>query len=66
MKLSHSLSFSLGDLLQYLRAHNASKTTMDHRNVLTTADLSACVMQVADAMVYLEALRVVHRDLAAR
>eukprot|EP00042_Codosiga_hollandica_P044220 m.431795 g.431795 ORF g.431795 m.431795 type:complete len:609 (+) comp56741_c2_seq11:2038-3864(+) len=60
-----------GDLLSFLRANNpAGSMTIKRKStqvrLLTVADLIGPACQIADAMSYLERMRVIHRDLAAR
>jgi hypothetical protein len=48
---------ALGDFQHYLRSHEST---------LSSGQLLGSACQIADAMTYLERLRVIHRDLAAR
>jgi serine/threonine protein kinase len=48
-----------GDLLKHLRDHRSD-------NTISVTNMSMAILQLADAMQYLQRNRVVHRDLAAR
>ncbi|EDQ86139.1 uncharacterized protein MONBRDRAFT_44364, partial [Monosiga brevicollis MX1] len=53
-----------GDLKQYLR--DCRPTAEEPRDQLTNEDLTSMVVQISNAMRYLEEMKVIHRDLAAR
>jgi hypothetical protein len=58
---------ALGDYVQFLRKNAPPKETIDSVALkVPLIQLMSSVCQIADAMSYLEKMRVIHRDLAAR
>jgi serine/threonine protein kinase len=59
-----------GDYLRVLRSKvatgNSSSSKITTASSLTLLSLLSSICQIADAMAYLEKLRIIHRDLAAR